>query len=153
MYKMNIKYNYKFSLYLFSLENKFNYCFFVLKSNMKIMKRNKIIYLIATGLLSVLLLMSVGMYLFNNTEVSVMFTSFGFPTYVIYPLAAAKVLGLFAIWNPKFNVLKEWAYAGFFFNFILAFFAHHMIGDGEQMGALIAMVLLIVSYIFSKKQA
>ena len=138
MYKMNIKYNYKFSLYLFSLENKFNYCIFVLKSNMKIMKRNKIIYLIATGLLSVLLLM---------------FTSFGFPTYVIYPLAAAKVLGLFAIWNPKFNVLKEWAYAGFFFNFILAFFAHHMIGDGEQIGALIAMVLLMVSYIFSKKQA
>lgn len=116
------------------------------------MKRDKIIYLIATVLLSIMMLMSAGMYVFNHEEISGLFTSFGYPTYIIYPLAIAKLLGLFAIWNPRFKVLKEWAYAGFLFNFVMAFFAHYMIGDGEQGGALIALVLLVVSYIFNKRK-
>jgi len=80
-----------------------------------------------------------------------MFTNFGYPTYIIYPYAIAKVLGLAAIWTPNFKSIKEWAYAGFFLAFILAFFAHVMIRDGEQIEALLAMTLLIVSYIFNKK--
>ncbi|MFK5880039.1 MAG: DoxX family protein [Flavobacteriaceae bacterium] len=115
------------------------------------MKRNKIIYYVATGLLSALMLFSSGMYIFNHEMVSGLFTSFGYPTYIIYPLAVAKLLGLFAIWNPNFKVLKEWAYAGFFFDLILAFFAHYMVSDGGQNAAVIGMLLLIVSYIFSKK--
>ncbi|MBJ7879923.1 DoxX family protein [Gelidibacter salicanalis] len=115
------------------------------------MKTNKIMYYIATGLLTVLLLFSAGMYFFNYDEVSQMFTSFGYPTYLIYPYAVMKLLGLIALWNLSFNVLKEWAYAGYFFAFILAFFAHYMIGDVEQMAALIALVLLVVSYIYNKK--
>ncbi|WP_250436775.1 DoxX family protein [Hanstruepera flava] len=115
------------------------------------MKRNKIIFYIATGLLTALMLFSVQMYFFNYDEVASMFTSFGYPTYIIYPYAIAKLLGLFAIWNPNFETIKEWAYAGFFFAFILAFFAHYMIGDGEQTGALVALILLITSYIFNKK--
>lgn len=115
------------------------------------MKTTKIIYYISTGLLSLFMLFSVGMYFFNHETVSEMFTQFGYPTYIIYPYAAAKLLGVFALWNPKFNLIKEWAYAGFTFAFILAFFAHYMIGDGEFGGALIALVLLIVSYITHKK--
>lgn len=115
------------------------------------MKRNKIIYYIVTGLLTAMLLMSVGMYVFNHEMVAGMFESFGYPTYIIYPLAAAKLLGLFAIWNPNFKTLKEWAYAGFFFDFVLAFFAHYMVSDGGQGGAIVALVLLLGSYVFSKK--
>ena len=115
------------------------------------MKRNKIIYYVSTGLLSLLLLFSAGMYIFNHEEVAEMFTKFGYPTYIIYPYAIAKLLGIFALWMPNFDKLKEWAYAGFFFAFMFAFFAHFMIGDGDQMGALIAMILLVVSYIFNKK--
>lgn len=115
------------------------------------MKRNKIIYYVATGLLSVLLLYSVSMYFFKHEDISQLFTNFGYPTYIIYPYAVVKLLGLFAIWNPNFKIIKEWAYAGFFFAFVLAFFAHYMIGDGEQMGAVIALILLITSYIFNKK--
>lgn len=117
------------------------------------MKRNKIIYLVATGLLSAMVLMSVGMYIFNHEMVAGLFTSFGYPTYIIYPLAAAKVLGVFAIWNPNFKTIKEWAYAGFFFDFVLAFFAHYMIGDGGQGGAVLALVLLVVSYVFNRRKA
>lgn len=115
------------------------------------MKRDKIIFYLATGLLTLLMLFSVSMYFFNYDEVSEMFKGFGYPTYIIYPYAIAKLLGLVALWNPNFKAIKEWAYAGFFFAFILAFFAHYMISDGEQMGAVIALVLLVISYIFNKK--
>jgi len=116
------------------------------------MKTNKIIYYASTGLLTLLMLFSVSMYFFNHEEVAQMFANFVYPTYIIYPYAVVKLLGLFAIWNPNFKTLKEWAYAGFFFAFILAFFAHYMIGDGEQFGALIAFILLTVSYIFNKRK-
>jgi len=115
------------------------------------MKINKISYYAATGLLSVLMLFSIYMYVFDHDAVKVMFEGFGYPTYIIYPYAALKFLGVFAIWNPKFRLIKEWAYAGFFFAFILAFFAHYMIGDGSEAGALMALVLLMVSYYFNKK--
>lgn len=114
-------------------------------------KTTKIIYWAATGLLSALLLMSAGMYVFDNATVAGMFTTFGYPTYIIYPLAVAKVAAVIVLLTQKQTVLKEWAYAALFFEFILAFFAHFMIGDGEQIGAFIAMTLLVVSYIFGRK--
>ena len=115
------------------------------------MKRDKIIYNIVTGLLTLLMGFSVYMYLFDHEAVKGMFTSFGYPTYIIYPYAIAKILGVIGLWQTKSSVLKEWAYAGFFFAFILAFFAHFMIGDGEQMGAVVAMILLLLSYFFNKR--
>ncbi len=115
------------------------------------MKTQKIIYYITTGLFTALMLMSAGMYFFNNAEIAKIFTGLGYPIYIIYPLAIAKLLGLIAIWQTKSTVLKEWAYAGFFFNIILAFFAHYMIGDGEQAGAIVALALLITSYYLGKK--
>ena len=113
--------------------------------------RNKIIYFVATGLLTALMLMSAGMYFFNYDMVSATFTKLGFPTYIVYPLAVAKILGLIAIWTRKSMMLKEWAYAGFFFDFLLAFAAHLIIGDGEYAGAIVATVLLFTSYFFGKK--
>lgn len=114
-------------------------------------RTNKTIYWISTGLLSLMMLMSVSMYFFNHAEVSETFTKLGYPTYIIYPLAIAKLLGLVAIWTNKIKALKDWAYAGFFFDFILAFGAHFMIKDGGHMPALVALVLLLVSYWYSKK--
>lgn len=115
------------------------------------MKTNKIIYWISTGLLSAMLLMSAGMYVFNNEVVQGMFTNFGYPTYIIYPLAIAKVAAVLVLVTQKQSTIKEWAYSALFFEFILAFFAHYMISDGEQMGAVLAIVLLAVSYIFGKR--
>ncbi len=113
--------------------------------------RNKIIYYVATGLLTALMLLSAGMYFFNHEMVSATFTKLGFPTYIIYPLAVLKILGLIAIWTRKSSMLKEWAYAGFFFDFLLAFSAHFNIGDGEYAPSLAAIVLLFVSYYFGNK--
>ncbi|MGB1218115.1 MAG: DoxX family protein [Saprospiraceae bacterium] len=114
-------------------------------------KTNKIIYWISTGLLTVLMLMSAGMYFFNYEEISQIFLKLGFPVFVVYPLATAKILGLIAIWTNISKSLKEWAYAGFFFNFLLAFSAHFYANDGEYLPAIIALILLFVSYFFNKK--
>jgi hypothetical protein len=115
------------------------------------MKKIKITYWISTGLLTAMMLMSAGMYFFNYEMISETFTNLGYPAYVIYPLGIAKILGLVAIWSGISKSLKEWAYAGFFFDFVLAFFAHLMIGDGEFGGAVIATILLFVSYFSWKK--
>lgn len=74
----------------------------------------------------------------------------GYPTYLIYPLAIAKILGLVVIWGNFSRSLKEWAYAGFFFNALLAFFAHYMVSDGQHMGAVIAFVAVLLSYFMGK---
>lgn len=121
--------------------------------NKERMKRNKIIYLISTGLMTFLMLMSAGMYFFKYDMVAGTFQDLGFPTFIIYPLAIAKILGLLAIWTKKSNVLKEWAYAGFFFDFVLAFGAHVAAKDGSYATALVAIVLVLVSYIFEKRSA
>lgn len=115
------------------------------------MKKNKIIFWVSTGLLSLMMLMSSGMYVFNNAAVSETFTALGFPTYIIYPLAFLKLSGVAVITLTNWKTVKEWAYTGFFFNFLLAFSAHVSIGDGDQMGAVMAIVLLVVSYVFGKK--
>ncbi|WP_299320829.1 DoxX family protein [uncultured Maribacter sp.] len=115
------------------------------------MNTNKIIYYIATGIFTLVILFSANLYFFKHDMVKVIFTKLGYPTYLIYPYATAKLIGLFAIWNPKFHLIKEWAYSAFFFAVTLAITAHVMINDGGQMIAVIAIVSLIVSYIFSKR--
>lgn len=110
------------------------------------MKTTKIIYYISTTLFSIMLLMGAGMYFFNYEYAAGEFTKLGFPTWIIYPLAGIKIIGIISLWVKAIpGTLREWAYAGFFFNLILAFFAHLNINDGEQFGALIALILLITS--------
>ncbi|WP_298345735.1 DoxX family protein [uncultured Algibacter sp.] len=115
------------------------------------MKTNKIIYYVATVLLTAVMLFSVSMYFFQHDMIKGAFQSFGYPTYIIYPYAIIKLLGLVALWMPGYNTLKEWAYAGFFYAFVLAFFAHYMVGDGQQGTAVVALIALAVSYIFYKR--
>lgn len=110
-------------------------------------------YWISTGLLTLLMMGSAGMYFFNNAAVQEAFTNLGYPTYIIYPLATAKILGLVVLWTKPSAFITEWAYAGFFYNTLLAFFAHVMVGDGAFGGALVAMILVLVSYFSSKRLA
>ncbi len=115
------------------------------------MKTQNILYWIATGLLSLMLLGSATMYFVKHADVVMEFEKLGFPIWVIYPLAICKIAAVAVILSNKGGVLKQWAYAGLFFNITLAFFAHFMVGDGEEIGALIAMALLLSSYFLGKK--
>lgn len=115
------------------------------------MKLKKIAFWLSTGLLTAFMLFSVYNYFFNHEAIAGFFESMGYPTYIIYPLGIAKLLGLVAIWGNFSKWLKEWAYAGFSFNFTLAFFAHYMISDGSHWGAAMALVFVLTSY-FTGKQ-
>ena len=115
------------------------------------MNKTKLLYYISTGILTAIMLLSAGMYLFNNEMTQGAFTSLGYPTYLIYPLAIAKLLGLVAIWMRKSNSLKEWAYAGFFFDTALALTAHLVVDDGGFILSGIALVMVLVSY-FSEQR-
>jgi hypothetical protein len=91
------------------------------------------------------------MYLANYAEVAKSFNSLGYPTYLIYPLGIAKILGVIAILTKKSKILKDLAYAGFFYDFILAASAHINAGDGGFPIPLAALVILIVSYVTDRK--
>ena len=111
----------------------------------------KILYWASTVILTLIMLFSAYNYFFNHEMIVEFFENMGYPTYLIYPLAIAKLLGLITIWGNFSASLKEWAYAGFLFNTILAFFAHYMVSDGQHVGAVIAFVAVMLSY-FTGKQ-
>lgn len=115
------------------------------------MKTNKIIYWTSTGILCALFTFSTMMYFFNYPYVESAFTSLGFPTWIIYPLATLKLLGVIAILSKKSLFLKELAYAGFLFDALLALIAHLAISDGEQMGAIIGLIAVTISWIYDRK--
>lgn len=117
------------------------------------MKKDTIIYYGATGLLTGLAVLSAGMYFFNHEMTTEAFIRFGYPTYIIYPLGVAKLLALLAIWTKKSVFLKNLAYAGFFFNGILALFAHIMVGDpfSGYVHGLAFLVFVTTSYIYDQK--
>lgn len=115
------------------------------------MNKNKIIYWVSTGLVTLLMLFSVYQYIFNHEAIVGAFESLGYPAYLIYPLAIAKLLGLTAILSRVSNLIKNLAYAGFFYDFVLALVAHLMAGDGGYLFALIATAALIVSFFYERK--
>jgi len=91
------------------------------------------------------------MYIVNTESVAETFTALGYPTYLITPLAIAKILGVVAILSDRVRLLRELAYAGFFYDIVLAFFAHIQAADGEFAPAIVALVLVTVSYAFATK--
>src|SRR5688572_23886486 len=105
----------------------------------------KFAYWIATGLLVALMVFSAVTYFVRHDRVEAVFVALGYPTYIIYPLAIAKLLGVVAIVSKRSATLKEWAYAGFFFDFVLALSAHLNAGDGQFGPALGALIVLVVS--------
>ena len=74
----------------------------------------------------------------------------GYPIYFLTIIAIWKFLGVATVLVPKFPLLKEWAYAGFFFAMSGAVFSHLAIGDGvkEFFGPMLLIILSIVSWYF-----
>lgn len=113
-------------------------------------KRNKIIYWIATAWLALGMLSTGIVQLLKLKEETAMMTALGYPLYVLTLLGAWKILGVIAILIPGYPLLKEWAYAGFFFAMSGAVFSHLAIGDDAKtlFGPLLLIVLTIVSWYF-----
>jgi len=116
-------------------------------------KRDKIIYWIATIWLALGMLSTGLVQLFRAKEGQggvAMITHLGYPVYLLTLLAIWKILGVIALIVPKFSLLKEWAYAGFFFIMSGAIYSHIAIGDSawELFPSLLLLILTVVSWYF-----
>ncbi len=113
-------------------------------------KRNKIIYWIATIWLSLGMLSTGIVQLLQMKEETDMMDRLGYPTYFLTIIGTWKILGVVAVLMPKLPLLKEWAYAGFFFAMSGAVFSHLACGDGikEFFGPVLLLVLTISSWYF-----
>ena len=88
--------------------------------------------------------------LIRMEEEAALFTRLGYPAYLLTMLGVWKLLGVVAILIPKFPLLKEWAYAGFFFAMSGAVISHLAMGDEakELFGPVLLIVLTAVSWYF-----
>ena len=113
-------------------------------------KRNKIIYWIATLWLGLGMTATGIVQLIRNNDEVRLITHIGYPVYFLTIIGVWKILGVIAILAPKFPVLKEWAYAGFFFAMTGAVVSHLACGDGakELFGPSLLIVLTVVSWYF-----
>ncbi len=78
----------------------------------------------------------------------------GYPEYFGNALVIFKVLGALALIIPKIpNRIKEWAYAGFAFDFIFASISHWAVDGfgGQTLFPLFLFAILITTYIFHEK--
>jgi hypothetical protein len=112
-----------------------------------IMKRDKIIYWVATGLVAAGMAMSAFMYLTKNPALVASFQQLGFPVYFISILGTAKLLGAIVLVTPAGDRLKEWAYAGFLFTFVGAIWTHFATNT-PWITPTVFLVLLSLSYFF-----
>jgi uncharacterized membrane protein YphA (DoxX/SURF4 family) len=120
-------------------------------------KRNKIIYWIATIWLATGMV-STGMLQLSRTQAEGALsppgvygiTHLGYPVYLLTILGITKLLGVIVILIPKFPLLKEWAYAGFFFLMAGAIYSHIASGDPwkENIPSLLLLLLTLVSWYF-----
>jgi hypothetical protein len=113
-------------------------------------KRDKIIYWVSTIWLSLGMLSTGGVQLLRIDEEVTKIKQLGYSDYILTILGIWKVLGVVAILIPKFPLLKEWAYAGFFFIMTGAIFSHLASGDEakEFFGPTLLLVLTVVSWYF-----
>lgn len=113
-------------------------------------RAGKIIYWIATGWLALGMLSTGIVQLIRSKEEVDMFTHLGYPVYFLAMLAACKFLGVIAVLVPRFPVLKEWAYAGFFFAMSGAVISHIIMKDAvkEILPPVLLLVLTMVSWYF-----
>ena len=120
-------------------------------------KRNKIIYwistiwlalgMVSTGIVQLLRVKSEGAVAPPGVYG---ITYLGYPIYFLTILGVWKILGVVALLIPKFALLKEWAYAGFFFLMSGAIFSHIALGDSvnEIFPSLLLLALTVVSWYF-----
>ncbi len=113
-------------------------------------KKQKIIYWLATGWLALGMLSTGIVQLIKLKEEVEMINHLGYPSYFLPLLGIWKILGVIAILIPKFPLLKEWAYAGFFFSMSGAVVSHLAVGDAakEFFGPLLLLTLIVVSWYF-----
>lgn len=118
-------------------------------------KRKKIIYWVATVWLAAGMLgTGIQQILHSPMEEALAppgthgMAALGYPTYLLTIIGIWKLLGVLALFIPRTPLIKEWAYAGFFFLLSGALFSHSAVGHGlaELFPAGLLLVMLGLSW-------
>jgi hypothetical protein len=119
------------------------------------MKKNKITYWIFTILFSAAMIFSsYGGLRPEPQALQLLHDQLGYPVYFIQFISVAKILGSIAILIPQLKTIKEWAYAGLFFDLIGATYSIFSVSDKfdpGSLGMLVFIALGALSYYFWKK--
>jgi hypothetical protein len=108
----------------------------------------RVMYWGSTIILAALSAFAAFVYLSGWQQAVEGFAHLGYPQQLRVLLGIAKGAGAIALVVPGIPRIKEWAYAGFAFAWIAAFFAHYLAGDGaEALTPIVLLVLLAVSYV------
>lgn len=113
-------------------------------------KRNKIIYWVATLWLTLGMTATGIVQLMQSKEETDRMSELGYPIYLLTLLGIWKLLGVITVLIPRFPLLKEWAYAGFFFAMSGALFSHFAVNDPAKdfFGPALLIVLTLISWYF-----
>lgn len=113
-------------------------------------RRDKIVYWIATIWLSLGMVSTGFVQIIHLEEEATKMKALGYPLFFLTIIGIWKILGVVAVIVPKFPLLKEWAYAGFFFVMSGAIFTHLAVGDKavEFFGPSLLLILTIISWYF-----
>jgi len=113
-------------------------------------KKNKIVYWVVTLWLALGMLSTGIVQLLQTKEEVNMMTDLGYPLYLLTILGIWKILGVITVLIPKFPLLKEWVYAGFFFAMSGAVVSHLANGDNakEFFGPILLLILTFISWYF-----
>jgi len=107
-----------------------------------------IFYWVSTAIVSLMLLLAAS-YLTGSEQVVSGFAKAGYPQHLRIVLGFAKPAAALVLLLPGLARLKEWAYAGATFAWIMATISSYAVGEGPQTWLLppILVVLLAVSYL------
>ncbi|SKC14838.1 DoxX family protein [Dyadobacter psychrophilus] len=117
------------------------------------MKTSKIIYWTGAALTSLWFGASGFFELTKNPLVWEITQQLGYPAHFIYILGVAKLSGVAVLLTPnRLLRLKEWVFAGVFFDIIFAFFSKlAVLGLPAAIDAVIAFVMVTVTYAMFRK--
>lgn len=119
------------------------------------MKKTKILYWVFNGLFLFMMAGSaIPDILSNPVAIKGMHDGLGYPVYFIPFIGIAKALGVLAILLPISRRIKEWAYAGLFFDLIGATFSIIAVGSpaANILFMPVPLTLAVLSYVFFRKR-
>lgn len=117
------------------------------------MKSTKIIYWTTTILFAAFMIFSAIPNIMVTEDSKQLITHLGYPLYFIPFIGVAKLLGSIAILIPSFKKIKEWAYAGLFFDLTAVVYSAVMTDgfDPAMLTMILVFAVAITSYIFKDK--
>jgi hypothetical protein len=117
-------------------------------------KRDTILFWVFTGLFCAFMLMNTIPNILSAPEWVEVFTQLGYPLYILPAIGVAKLLGIIALLVPGFPRIREWAYAGFFFDITGAVYSGIAVSgfDPLMLIMLVPYTLGTLSYIYHRKR-